>query len=585
MALQLDSLAWFFISFAIVWSVLLAAGLLFLFKHRHLPCIQIRRLPLLFTGVLCFHAYGTICALAYVIAPLAPCDAEYWIMNIYLPLGAAMFQAANSQFLHVASRQKQFAQLDTIKAPKAVDEEEYEKLARSRFRRIMRGLERADRIDRMMVFICIGMIVQLLIALFIFFASKKFHPSYGVFDWNVVGSQMEVRMKCSKGWEWWPSLVWQFFWAWIYAPYLLWKSRGIRDVHGWRLQTICCCIAGLPATPLWLAGLYVPQMAVVNQYMVPPTWFAVSIFFVEVFSIGFPVIQVLRSKSLNRETLDAIASWEKRNRFDVAADATLKGSDDSSMNKSDAYSGTTFHSVPNSPAATTTTFNSHKSEMLTMAALENALRVNPDPLLRFAALKDFAGENVGFLVNIAQWKKNWFYTTQAAEDHLREQFFSAVHIYASFVSLETSEFPVNLCSKEMKRLNTIFGPAAAALFLRPTSASSSHASATPFDVLESDTSSTTNLKSDVRLDDLGRSNLRSAAQMSEFGTGPAVPVIQVPEEFTTGVFDAAETEIKYLVLTNTWPKFVRCSQTVENLSNGNVEGDAQRWKNFVLCSK
>jgi hypothetical protein len=51
-------------------------------------------------------------------------------------------------------------------------------------------------------------------------------------------------MSCARGWEWWLSIVWQFFWAWIYAPYQLWKARDIHDVHGWRLQTICCCLAG-----------------------------------------------------------------------------------------------------------------------------------------------------------------------------------------------------------------------------------------------------------------------------------------------------------------------------------------------------
>ena len=41
-----------------------------------------------------------------------------------------------------------------------------------------------------------------------------------------------------------PSIIWQFTWAWIYAPYLLWKIRRIGDVHNWRLQTIICSLAG-----------------------------------------------------------------------------------------------------------------------------------------------------------------------------------------------------------------------------------------------------------------------------------------------------------------------------------------------------
>jgi hypothetical protein len=80
--------------------------------------------------------------------------------------------------------------------------------------------------------------------LFVFLGSKKFHPGYGLFDYTVKGTGMEARMNCSKGWEWWLSIVWQLFWAWVYAPYLLWKSRSVRDVHGWRLQTICCSVAG-----------------------------------------------------------------------------------------------------------------------------------------------------------------------------------------------------------------------------------------------------------------------------------------------------------------------------------------------------
>lgn len=82
------------------------------------------------------------------------------------------------------------------------------------------------------------------LTLFVYFGSEKFHPGYGLFNYTVQGTGMEVRRDCSKGWEWWLSIVWQLFWSWIYAPYILWKSRGIRDVHGWRIQTIGVCIAG-----------------------------------------------------------------------------------------------------------------------------------------------------------------------------------------------------------------------------------------------------------------------------------------------------------------------------------------------------
>lgn len=103
--------------------------------------------------------------------------------------------------------------------------------------------------------------------------SRKFHPSFGIPGTEVSGTPMEIAMQQGRGWEWWPSLFWQFLWAWVIAPIILWKSRGIHDTHGWQLQTMACCIAGLPAAPMWLIALYVPGMAPVNAVFVPPQWY------------------------------------------------------------------------------------------------------------------------------------------------------------------------------------------------------------------------------------------------------------------------------------------------------------------------
>lgn len=155
----LDTLGRAYLGLAIAWTVALAAGILFLHHHRHLPCLQIRRLPLVFAAVCSLHMYGAVCCIAYVIAPLAPCTAEFWLMSIYLPFGIAMFHAANSQFLHIASRQKRFVRRSTISSY-SLDEQQAERLANSRFRRILKGVERADKIERMMVWIGIGLAIQ-----------------------------------------------------------------------------------------------------------------------------------------------------------------------------------------------------------------------------------------------------------------------------------------------------------------------------------------------------------------------------------------------------------------------------------------
>jgi hypothetical protein len=217
--------------------------------------------------------------------------------------------------------------------------------------------------------------------------------------------------------------------------------------------------------------------------------------------------------------------------------------------------------------------SSRKSEMFTMIALENALRNNPQPLLEFAALKDFSGENVSFLTHVAEWKRNWT-TSKADPATLKlEQFVQAVRIYSHFISLEFSEFPINISSRGAKELFQIFDDAANTLNRRSSMQSDS---ATPFDDAEQ-ASSTSDLRNPFDLEGtLGKANLQSVTRMAEL-TSDGHPDIVIPKSFSPQVFDSAEGEIKYLVLTNTWPKFVisRCensSQTVMEEKSHALDG-------------
>ncbi|KAF2874261.1 hypothetical protein BDV95DRAFT_488517 [Massariosphaeria phaeospora] len=577
---NLDRLGWFYIGFALTWTVALAGGMVFLYTHRHLPCLRIRRLPLLFLGVISLHIYGMISISMYVVGSMVSCASEFWLMSVYLPFGIAMFHASNSQFLHIASRQKQYAHMSTLKDHKPIDQDEAERLANNRWKRISGGVERADRIGRMMTFIGIALAVQLALLVFVFFGSKKFHPGYGLFDYTVQGTAMEVRASCSKGWEWWLSIVWQFFWAWIYAPYMLWKSRGIRDVHGWRVQTICCCIAGLPASPMWLTALYAPKMASVNRYFVPPCWFSLSIFFIEVITIAFPIFQVLKTQTLRQETLDAIASWEKRQQLYTDCLTAVPQMEAKSFG-SDEYSSKTTKFSDRSAIDSKLSADSQKSDMYTMVALENALRTNPQPLLQFAALKDFSGENVSFLTHVADWRREWLAPKTSTLEHRRKQFIGAVRIYASFVSLDLSEFPINISSREINLLHDLF-ESAAKMLLRSRSLSSND-TATPFDSVPADSSSTTDLRLGINLDSLGRQNIKSVAQMTVVDCDDTFDHVAIPDAFDEMVFAAAEKEIKYLVLTNTWPKFVNMAIASNEAEQDNEQG-SNPWVAKVLCS-
>lgn len=192
--------------------------------------------------------------------------------------------------------------------------------------------------------------------------------------------------------------------------------------------------------------------------------------------------------------------------------------------------------------------------MLSMGALEYVLEHNPDPLRQFSALKDFSGENVAFLTAVAEWRSR--YRTIGKGEAAREAYNKALHIYVDFISPKDAEFPINISFQDKTGLEAIFEKAARVLYGDRGLANSqatpfapgsdwpreaqagrpSHASERPI------IGSRTNSNADVEL----RAMTDRVAYWGE-----------IPATFDGTVFDKAETSIKYLVLTNTWPKFVR----------------------------
>lgn len=336
-------------------------------------------------------------------------------------------------------------------------------------------------------------------------------------------------------------------------------------------------------------------MAAVGAYVPPPIWFGIFIFLMEIITLGFPIVGVFKAQSLRLETLEAIAEWEKRQALNEA-DVKFgpEGSVKSGSGYSDTYSKTT--TLKSGGDITINTLESTRSSMLTMTALENALRSNSAPLLEFAALKDFSGENVSFLTHVADWRRHWFTPKGSTTEHRRQQFIAATHIYARFISLEFSDFPINISSREMKRLFTVFDTAAVALYRNKRGSISSETSdsATPFDNVQPDDASTTHshnvppsptgstfgLKD---LDALGRANLRAVSRLDGLFSDERLAEIDVPDTFAEVIFDPAESEIKYLVLTNTWPKFVNAGRAASQTSKDEETGKG--WKQKILCDR
>lgn len=149
----------------------------------------------------------------------------------------------------------------------------------------------------------------------------------------------------------------------------------------------------------------------------------------------------------------------------------------------------------------------------------------------------------------------------------------------------------------MKRLHHVFVDAAVALFgrRRNSHSSSSSDNVTPFDNVYPDdasdmpihdksaNNSIKELKGAVSLDNLGRANLRAVAHMEPGWLDGTLADIKIPDNFNELVFDAAEKEIKYLVLTNTWPKFVQVSRAKSEMSKEDPEKGNNAWMHKFLC--
>ena len=292
-----------------------------------------------------------------------------------------------------------------------------------------------------------------------------------------------------------------------------------------------------------------------------PIRFSISIFFIQAFTIFIPLHKLYKHQALRVETIAAISAWEIKNKAfgSITTESTKIGSQLprslKTFRKSQpctAYSKTLYDQVP-----------VRKTQMYQMLALEHALRWNPEPLQKFAALKDFSGENISFLTYLASWKKLWTKQDRTikrlsfqslgeqpaidSDEQLRERYNTALQIYLVFVSREHAEFPINISGKTLSILDDIFAGPANLLYGDAASTVAGHNPATPFP--DSPSHTQVDMESGLHRPD-SKSSKGTMSQELIWYWG------EIPEEFSAKIFEEAEDSIKYLVLTNTWPKFV-----------------------------
>jgi len=159
--MQFDPIGKAYLSIAIIWTIGLIATMAFLWRHRQLPHLQMRRLPLAFTAMVLLHLYGVAVLIGYIILPVFPCAAEYWLMSILVPFGVALFQVANTQFLYIASQQKRFTSVRSLEElVRGRNVSALDNQPRSLWQRTIRRLKNIDRITRMVIFVGAAMALQ-----------------------------------------------------------------------------------------------------------------------------------------------------------------------------------------------------------------------------------------------------------------------------------------------------------------------------------------------------------------------------------------------------------------------------------------
>ncbi len=87
-----DALGIFYMTFAAVWTLVIAAGLACLYLRRDNVAIRIRNFWLIVSSVVVLQLYLWAVLMVYVMNGLFTCGLEFWVMSTILPFGIALFQ-------------------------------------------------------------------------------------------------------------------------------------------------------------------------------------------------------------------------------------------------------------------------------------------------------------------------------------------------------------------------------------------------------------------------------------------------------------------------------------------------------------
>ncbi|KAL8723865.1 MAG: hypothetical protein Q9181_007121 [Wetmoreana brouardii] len=568
---NLDGYGISLVVFGVAYSLVLYAACIYLWFQRHHPVVKMRKVGLMLLSVLVIHVFCFMVFTVYTMNGAWPCSVEFWAMNLYLPIGIGLWQAQNQQLLIVSRQQTQMITSTKTYKPllpprgRGFGSSSYWV---SRFMLWYRSISTQGMYEG---FILIGIIIQFTVSMVVYNISRKFN------HYGIVSHHTSPGL-CRRGWEWAPSVVWQFLWNFLFGPYLLWRIRMIRDIYNWRLQTIIAVVAGLLGTPVWLAAVYTDKFGPVNKYWLPAMWFVPGMMAMEIVTLAFPIYQIVKHKRAARETNRVLAEFD---------DKRLASSHDSI---------TVGDSV-----ATGSLKSKRSGKMYSMESLDECLAGNHDSLQVYASCMELNGENIIFLTRVIAFRQacqQAFQRSCSSSDNFRrarnDMFRLALSIFITLVHARTASYPINIESQVYNHLDAIFGPATAQVAtcksLSRTSSLGTTASITPWDDPEalspvnspaegapafSMRTLTKSQPKNVSESNGSSEHIVGITEQEVDGSGSLIgetehdyPLegFQVPGDFDDHVFDAAFQSIRYMVWSETWQRFMVWRQTPGNES-------------------
>ncbi|KAL8818978.1 MAG: hypothetical protein Q9223_002498 [Gallowayella weberi] len=489
-----------------------------------------RKIPMAIAAVLVLHVYLFLVLIVYPLNGHFPCNAEFWIMSIYLPIGIGLFQAQNQQLLLISRGQQALLTQDNYKPiPRG------KTFWQRYWNNFVIWCKKSKEQDAFEGYIAVGMVVQFVGSLVIYLISRKFN-SFGIV------SEHTTPPLCRRGWEWAPSIIWQAAWNFIAGPYLLWKIRAIRDIYNWRLQTSLAILAGLPGTPLWLAAVYSDKINGVSKYWGPAMWFLPGLITMQMVTIISPLWEVYKGRKRAQILTQDLKEFDKKQRHGVA------GADVSVTTTSTRTKGSGSSRVP-------------------MKSMEECLQDNGlewMAFFHFCTTKTFNGENLVFLDKTNKFKAEWrrlVNLRKGTYDNLRLQMFrTAVHIYLTLI-WKTAKYPINIPSNISRDLAGLFQEAATIVAATRPPVARSVSNVTPWDEPADPFNAGDHpLRPMLRhssdkgsaMDSITELDLIALDDPSDPLTGHHVPVM-----FDDRCFDAAYNSIKHMMWEQPYQDFMK----------------------------